>query len=112
MPSTPATSTASWRFPRMMWKSVDHGGRGAYLLREWSGRADIQLTPRAVFAGGVVVVVAQDAAWRSETSGAVTGQATPASVFIVRDGLIASVIRHPDLASALSAVGLDEADKV
>lgn len=87
-------------------------GRGSQLLREWFGRAGIRLVPRQVFQRGNVVIVEQDAEWRSPETGEITGKQALASVFIVRKGLVASVVRHADLASALSAAGLSEDDAV
>lgn len=86
--------------------------RGARVLREWVARANIQLEPRRVFRRAGVVVVEEDAAWRSADSGEVTGGRTVASVFVVRDGRVTSVVRHDDLVEALRAAGLDESDEV
>ena len=75
-------------------------GRGAQLLREWFGRAGIQLTPVRVVARAQSVIVEQDARWSvDEQSHRV------ASAFRVSDGRIASVIRYPDLETALRAAG-------
>jgi ketosteroid isomerase-like protein len=84
-------------------------GHGVQLLREWFGRAGIHVEPREVFHRGKTVVVEQNAAWRNIEP---TECQIVASVFLVQDGRIASVIRHPDLSSALAAAGLTEADKV
>lgn len=98
-------------------EDVEVGGprgasRGAQVLREWVGRAGIRLEPQRLFHREQTVVVEQAAEWRAAETGEVTGQQTPASVFIVRDGKVASVIRYPDLAAALAATGLGEADEV
>jgi ketosteroid isomerase-like protein len=85
--------------------------RGAQVLRDWFGRAGIRLAPRRICQRGATLVVEQDAAWRAAETGEVTGQQPVASVFVVRDGRVASVIRHPDLATALTAAGLTEADQ-
>lgn len=87
-------------------------GSGSDLLREWVGRAGLGLDIRRVFCRGAAVVVEEDAEWRAADTGAVTGSQTAASVFRVRDGRVASVIRHPGLADALNAAGLGEADEV
>ncbi len=50
----------------------------------------------------------QQAEWRSADTGEVTGSQTVASIFVVRDGRIASVVRYDDLAGALNAANLDE----
>jgi ketosteroid isomerase-like protein len=85
--------------------------RGAQLLREWVGRAGIHLWPRQLLQRGETVVVEQDAEWRSAETDEITGRQTPASVFVVRDGRVASVIRYPDLATALAVTGLTDADR-
>jgi ketosteroid isomerase-like protein len=87
-------------------------GRGVPLLREWCGRAGIRLEPRHMFHRGSTVVVEQDAEWRAPDSGDVTGRQVLASVFRVADGRVTSVIRFPDLVSALAATGLTVADRV
>lgn len=82
-------------------------GRGAQLLRQWFGRAGIRLTAQRMFHRGTTVVVEQRAGWRSSENDEVV-----ASVFVVQDKRVASVIRHPDLASALETADLDEGDHV
>jgi ketosteroid isomerase-like protein len=78
-------------------------GRGAQLLREWFGRAGIRLDPVSIVTrGDSVVVVEQDARWSADDQ-----VHRLASVFRVRGGTIASVIRYPDLATARAAAGLD-----
>ena len=84
-------------------------GRGARLLRDWVGRAGIHLTPLRFFHRDHTVVVEQEAKWRPAETGQLSGSQVVASVFVVRDGLVASVVRHPDLAGALRAAGLEEA---
>jgi ketosteroid isomerase-like protein len=86
-------------------------GSGVHLLRDWVARAGIRLEPRRVFSRAGTVVVEQGARWRSPEDGQMTEAQDVASVFLVRDGRVASVIRHPDLASALTAAGLDESDE-
>jgi ketosteroid isomerase-like protein len=89
---------------------VEMGGprgtvHGAQTLREWFGRANVHLEPGRIFHEADTVVVEQEAAWTS--AGSSTGQ-TVASVFVVRDGLVTSVVRYPGLAEALLAADLDE----
>lgn len=86
-------------------------GRGAQLLREWVGRANIRLEPARVFHAGDTVVVEGIARWRSAETGEFAGGRTVGSVFVVRDGLVASVVRHDDLQRALDAAGLDGAQE-
>ncbi|MBA3425856.1 MAG: nuclear transport factor 2 family protein [Rubrobacter sp.] len=85
-------------------------GRGAQLLRDWANRAGVRLVPRRVFHASETVAVEQDASWTSTETGETTLIQTVASVFIVREGLIASVVRHDSLSEALSVAGLDESD--
>lgn len=83
-------------------------GCGAGLLRDWANRAGIRLVPRRVFHASETVVVEQGASWTSADTGETTPVQTVASVFIVRDGQVASVVRHDSVADALSVAGLDE----
>jgi ketosteroid isomerase-like protein len=87
-------------------------GPGAQLLQEWFERAGIRLVPYRTFHRDNVVVVEQGASWQSPDAGSTTAPQTVASVFIVKDGRVASVVRHPDLASAFEASGLAYSDKV
>ncbi|HET7478748.1 MAG TPA: nuclear transport factor 2 family protein [Rubrobacteraceae bacterium] len=87
-------------------------GRGAQLLREWMERANIRLEPRRVFHRADTVVVEQEAEWRSADTGEVAGGQAGSSVFVVRDGLVASVLRYDDLADALRVAALDESNEV
>lgn len=81
---------------------------GAQILRGWVDRANIHLEPGRIFHESDAVVVEQAAEWVSAEPGS---RQTVASAFLVRDGLVTSVLRHPDLASALRAADLDEADE-
>jgi ketosteroid isomerase-like protein len=83
-------------------------GHGTQLLREWASRANVHLDPGRLFHEADTVVVEQEAEWRTPESGESNGALTVASVFVVRDGLVASVVRYPDLAEALRAANLDE----
>jgi ketosteroid isomerase-like protein len=78
---------------------------GARILREWVDRANVRLEPGRTFHEGDTVVVEEVAEWQSAESG---DRRTVASVFVVDDGLVKSVVRYPDLASALRAANLDE----
>ncbi len=83
-------------------------GRGARLLREWVARAGIRIEPQRAFHRAGTVVVRGEAQWRDAETGQLTGGRIVGSVFVVRDGQIARVVRYPDLASALLAAGLNE----
>ena len=96
--------------------NVELGGprgaaRGAAALRQWVGHAQVRLAPGRTFHRGDTVVVEQAAEWRDGETGAPIGAATVATVFVVRDGRVASVARHDDLAAALRAAGLDGSDE-
>ncbi|HET7273020.1 MAG TPA: nuclear transport factor 2 family protein [Rubrobacter sp.] len=86
-------------------------GHGAPLLREWVDRASVHLEPRRIFHEADTMVVEQEAEWRTPESGESNGAQTVVSVFVVRDGLVASVVRYPDVAEALRAANLDESRK-
>lgn len=86
-------------------------GCGAQLLREWLDRANIHLEPQRVFHRSETMVVEQEAKWYSSDIGEPADVQLLASVFVVRYGVVASVVRYEDLASALSASGLDEVDE-
>jgi ketosteroid isomerase-like protein len=77
---------------------------GAQILREWTKRANIRLEPGRTFGEGDTVVVEQGAEWQPADPG---GVQTVASVLVVSDGLVTSVVRYPDVASALRAANLD-----
>ena len=83
-------------------RGADHG---VQILREWVDRANIRLEPGRTFHEDDTVVVEQGAEWQSAEPG---DRRTVASVFVVDDGLVKSVVRYPDLASALHAANLDE----
>jgi len=85
-------------------------GHGADLLRDWVARASVHLEPRRVFCRADVVVVEQAARWPS-TDGRLADPRNVASIFVVKDGRVSSVLRRPDLASALKAAGLNISDE-
>ena len=83
-------------------------GHGAQLLREWVSRANIRLEPGRMFHETDKVVLEQEAEWRSTETGESDGAQTVASTFVVKDGLVTSVVRYADVAEALRAANLDE----
>ncbi|HJQ29047.1 MAG TPA: nuclear transport factor 2 family protein, partial [Rubrobacter sp.] len=83
-------------------------GHGAQLLREWVGRTNIRLEPGRIFHEAGTIVVEQEAEWRSPETGESNGTRTVASVFVVSDATVASVVRYRDVAEALRAANLDE----
>lgn len=89
-------------------------GNGSRILRDWANRAGIQLSPERFFLANETVIAEQEAAWASPDTGGATSSQLVASVFVVRDGFVASVIRYDSLNEALDSVGLnaDEATEV
>ncbi len=87
-------------------------GKGAPLLRDWATRAGISLEPRRIFHRAGTLVVEQAARWRQSETGPMTDPESVATVFLVREGRVTSVVRHPEVASALAAAGLDDSDEV
>src|SRR4051812_26449046 len=85
--------------------------RGSAVLRDWLGRAGIQLEPRRWFASSSELVVEQVATWRGP-DGAVTDPQLIASSFTVEDGKVMRTIRYGLLEEALAATGLTLADEV
>lgn len=77
-------------------------GHGVELLREWVDRAGIRLETGRIFHEADTVVVEQEAKWPSTN-----GAQTVASVFVVRDGLVTSVVRYSGLTEALRAANFD-----
>ncbi len=78
-------------------------GHGVELLRGWVDRAGIRLEPGRIFHEADTVVVEQAAQWHSAN-----GAQTVASVFVVRDGLVTSVVRYPGLTEALRAANFED----
>ena len=87
-------------------------GRGTRLLKEWVERANIRLEPRRVFHRADTVVVEEKAEWRSSETGELIENRTVGSVFVVRDGRLARVVRYDDLAGALQAANFDGSHEV
>ena len=88
------------------------GGRGEALLREWVERANVRLRPRRVYGSGDAVVAEQEAVWMTADGGNPSDSMLVASVFDVRDGRVAAVVRHGSLEEALDASGLDGSHEV
>ena len=85
-------------------------GRGGQLLREWFGRAGIHLEPLRTYSRDNLVVVEQRATWAAAEAGAASAPRSVASVFVVTNGRVSSVMRYADLAAALEASGLTPDD--
>jgi limonene-1,2-epoxide hydrolase len=86
-------------------------GIGSNLLREWVGRANVTMTPVRWFAKDDVVIVEQDAVWR-DSQGEERGRQDVTTTFRIRDGRIAGIYRHDNLAASLTVAGLDASDEI
>ena len=87
-------------------------GYGHQLLRDWLARAGLQLQTVRVFAGGNVVVVAQQGVWRAVATGERTGERPVASRFRVADRRVVQFARYDSLDTALADAGLNYADEI
>jgi hypothetical protein len=87
-------------------------GFGQQLLRDWLARAGLTLTTERIFARDERVVLAQRGVWRSQETGAVTGEREPASYFHVTEAHVAKFARFDTLDAALAAAGLAPSDEV
>ncbi|ABM11441.1 MULTISPECIES: nuclear transport factor 2 family protein [Mycolicibacterium] len=84
----------------------DAGGaaQGHAALRDWAQALDVKVEPGRMYVhDGVVVVEQQTVSVTGETG-------SEASAFRVVHDHVTSVFRHPDLAAALAATELTEAD--
>jgi ketosteroid isomerase-like protein len=86
-------------------------GAGHQLLREWIARAGLTLSTQRTFQRGDTVVLAQRGTWQSSATGGVPSEADLASRFRVRDQQVIEFERYEDLASALAAAALSDADE-
>ncbi len=86
-------------------------GRGHQLLRDWLGRAGLQLTTLRVFARGSAVVVEQRGVWRAVDSGEAMGERTLASRFMVDGGRVTQFERYDHLDDALAGASLSYKDE-
>ncbi len=105
------------RLVEMVKPDVEVGGprgktRGAEVVREWFGRANIRLWPLQYFARQDTVIVEEKGEWLAPETGQVTGSQTVATVFKVKDGLIAAILRYDTIETALKAGGLGWADEI
>lgn len=83
---------------------ADGAGQGHAALRDWTRSVDGRIEPgRMYIRDGVVVVEQQIISVTGETGAA-------ASAFRVVHDHVTSVFRHDDLAAAMAATGLTEAD--
>lgn len=87
-------------------------GRGHELVRDWLGRAGLNLTTLRAFVRGNVVVLSQHGVWRSAKNEEIVGKADLASRFRVRDGRVDQFARYDTLDLALQDAGLTYSDEV
>jgi hypothetical protein len=86
-------------------------GAGHQLLREWIARAGLTLATQRMFQHGDTVVLAQHGTWQSSATNGAASEADLASRFRVRDEHVIEFERYEDLASALTAADMSEADE-
>jgi ketosteroid isomerase-like protein len=87
--------------------------RGAQVVREWFGRANVRLYPLRSFQHENRVVVEERGEWQSPDTGEVTGTQTVATHFIVDNrNHITRIMRYDDLVTALQEAGLSEIDEI
>lgn len=86
--------------------------RGAQVVGEWFGRANVRLQPLRFFNRGQIVVVEEQGEWLSPTSGEIMNSMVVATVFVVANGLISRLMRYDSLEAALTEGGLDMQDEV
>lgn len=85
--------------------------RGAAVVRDWVGRAGIQLMPVQWFARGDQVVVEEEAARTDLATGVVSEPALVATAFQVVADRVARIARFDDVGAALNAAGLAASDR-
>jgi hypothetical protein len=85
--------------------------KGADIVREWFGRANVRLNPLQFFSTEYIVVVEELGEWLAE-NGEVLSIQVVATHFTVADGLISRIMRYDNLQTALEHAGLKETDKV
>ena len=86
-------------------------GSGHQLLRDWIARAGLTLSTLRVFQRGDTVVLAQHGVWQSSATDGLPSEANLASRFRVYDQRVIEFERYEDLAGALAAGALSEADE-
>jgi len=86
-------------------------GYGHQLLREWLGRAGLTLTTQRIFHCGDTIVLAQHGRWQSTATDGRVSESQLASRFRVADGRVVEFERYDNLANALMAAQLSDADE-
>lgn len=88
--------------------SAGGAAQGLEHLQEWVRSPGVTLTPGAMYYRDGVVVVEETATDEGESA----EPAMEAASFRVVHDHVTSIFRHTDLASALSATGMSESDRV
>ncbi len=88
--------------------------RGHDAVRSWAARQTFGVAMHVdvcrYFHRDDTVVAETRIEWRDVETGELAESGDGAAVFVVRDGLVASIAVHPDLVSALSSAGISETD--
>lgn len=84
---------------------------GTEIMREWFGRAHVRLYPLVYYQRQQTIVVEEQGEWRDATTGEITGSQKVATIFMVEDELITSIVRLDQIENALSEAGLTTADR-
>ncbi len=105
------------RLATLVHKDVKIGGprgstAGVDVLLEWVNRAKVHLNPKRYFYQNEVVVVEELGQWYSAENGEMISSQEVASIFIVQQGRIASIMRLDNLKMAFEASGLNESQEV
>lgn len=85
---------------------------GVNIMLEWVDRANIMLTPKRYFQLKDTVIVEELAVWYEAETEREINNAVVASVFILENGLIASVQRYDSLEKAFEVTALTESNLV
>ncbi|MEO7909814.1 MAG: nuclear transport factor 2 family protein [Roseiflexaceae bacterium] len=86
-------------------------GSGHQLLGEWIARAGLTLSTQRVFQRGDTVVLAQHGTWQSSATGGVPSAADLASRFRIHNERVIEFERYEELADALTAANMSDADE-
>jgi hypothetical protein len=81
--------------------------KGAQVVLEWFGRANVRFKPLRSFSHDNTVVVEQNGEWLSDDRQQIASAQVVSTVFVLTNGLISRIIRYDDLDSALEAAGMD-----
>ncbi len=105
------------RLLALVQEDVEVGGprgttRGAKVVGEWFGRANVRLQPLRFFNRENVVVVEEQGEWFSPDNGQVTSSQVVATVFVVTDSLISRIMRYDSVEAALKEAGLETSDEL